>query len=125
MYKMLFVVTGLAAALAASANASPQAGNWDTLAVSNVQAGSGADQVAIRSYEQYDAIRVCSSAPIRLRDLRVSFYNGDRQDVAVSAMVPSGSCTSAIDLKGVQRSIKAVRMRFDPGQQAVLRVQAR
>ena len=105
--------------------ASPQAGSWDTLAVTTVQAGSSSDHLGIRSYEQYDWLRICSSAPIRLRDLRIGFYNGDRQDVSLSSAVAGGSCTSAIDLKGVQRSIERVRVRYDPTSQATVQVQAR
>ena len=125
MAKMLFVAAAVSAALAIPASASPQAGNWDTLAVRILQAGSSKDQVGIRSYEQYDLIRICSNASIRLRDVTVSFYNGDRQDVALGATVPGGGCTSAIDLNGVQRNIEKIRVRYDPAQQATLQVQAR
>lgn len=125
MSKMLFVAAAFPAALAASAIASPQAGNWDTLAVTTVREGSSSGQLGIRSYEQYDWLRICSSAPIRLRDLRIGFYNGDRQDVTLAAAVAGGSCTSAIDLKGVQRNIEKVRVRYDPTSQATVQVQAR
>jgi len=125
MYKMLFVAAGAMAALANPAVASPESVGWDTLAVSTVKVGSSADQVGIRSYEQYDLVRICSSAPMRIRDLRISFYNGDRQDIAVGASLPGGSCTSEIDLKGVQRNIKSVRLRYDPVSQATVQVQAR
>ena len=125
MSKMLFVAALFPAAFAVSATATPQAGNWDTLAVRTVQAGSSSGQLGIRSYEQYDWLRICSSAPIRLRDLRIGFYNGDRQDVALGAAVPGGSCTSAIDLKGVQRNIENVRVRYDPAGQATVQIQAR
>lgn len=125
MPKMLFVTAALPAAFALFAAASPQAGNWDTLAVTTVQAGSSSGQLGIRSYEQYDWLRICTSAPIRLRDLRIGFYNGDRQDVTLGTAVPGGSCTSAIDLKGVQRNIEKVRVRYDPSSQATVQIQAR
>lgn len=125
MFKMLFVAAAFPVAFATPATASPQAGNWDTLAVKTVQAGSSSGQIGIRSYEQYDWLRICSSAPIRLRDLRIGFYNGDRQDIALRAAVPGGSCTAAIDLKGVQRNIEKVRVRYDPTSQATVQVQAR
>lgn len=125
MPKMLFVAAALPAAFVISAAATPQAGSWDTLAVTTVQAGSSSGQLGIRSYEQYDWLRICSSAPIKLRDLRIGFYNGDRQDVALPAAVAGGSCTSAINLKGVQRNIEKVRVRYDPTSQATVQVQAR
>ena len=125
MSKMLFLAAALSAAISISATASPQIGDWDTLAVRTVQAGSSSGQLGIRSYEQYDWVRICSSAPIQLRDLRIGFYNGDRQEVALRATVPGGSCTPAIDLKGVQRNIENVRVRFEPTSQATVRVQAR
>lgn len=125
MSKMLFVAAAFPAAFAIAAMASPQAGDWDILAVTTVKAGSSSDQLGIRSYEQYNWLRICSSAPIRLRDLRIGFYNGDRQEVALGAAVPGGSCSSAIDLKGVQRNIEKVRVRYDPTGQATVQVQAR
>ena len=125
MSKMLFVAAALPVAFVISAAATPQAGSWDTLAVTTVQAGSSSGQLGIRSYEQYDWLRICSTAPIKLRDLRIGFYNGDRQDVALAAAVAGGSCTTAIDLKGVQRNIEKVRVRYDPTSQATVQVQAR
>jgi hypothetical protein len=121
---MLFVAATVSAALAVPAGASPHAGNWDTLGIATAAAGSNSGHVSVRSYEQYDVIRICSDASVRLTDLRVNFYNGDRQDIALGATVPGGGCTSAIDLKGNQRSIQRVRMRFEPTQ-AKLRVEAR
>ena len=125
MSKMLLVAAAFPVAFAASAIASPQAGNWDTLAVRTVQAGSNSGQLGIRSYEQYDWLRICASAPIQLRDLRIGFYNGDRQDVALSAAIAGGNCTPAIDLKGVQRSIEKVRVRYEPTSKATVQIQAR
>ena len=124
MSRMLFVAAAVSAALAVPVIASPQAGNWDTLGVATAVAGSNSGHVSVRSYEQYNLIRICSDASVRLTDLRVSFYGGDRQDIALGATVPGGGCTSAIDLKGYQRSIQRVRMRFEPAQ-ANLRVEAR
>jgi len=124
MCRMLLVAAAVSAAFSVPAIASSQAGNWDKLGVATAQAGSGSGHVSVRSYELYDLIRICSNASVRLTDLRVDFYDGSRQDIPVGTTVPGGGCTTPIDLTGAQRSIKGVRMHFEPSQ-ASLRVEAR
>ena len=71
------------------------------------------------------------NAPLRLRDFDIRFANGGRQDVNTRAVLPAGTCTRAVDLRGNRRDIDSVRLRYEPIYRAgprnrpVVRVQVR
>jgi len=84
----------------------------------------GRTQPLLEIRPRFPAEQLAREPDVGLTDLRVDFYDGSRQDIPVGTTVPGGGCTTPIDLTGAQRSIKGVRMHFEPSP-ASLRVEAR
>ncbi len=102
---------------------------WRTVGFTTVD-GRDSDTINLPGVTRQSAIRICAlNRPLRLRDFDVRFANGARQDVNARAILPAGTCTRSIDLRGNRRDITQVRLRYDPivrsNQRPVVRVQVR
>lgn len=130
MKQLLLLAVGTAAAVGLGGAAEAQHWRWDTIAVRTVAFGSDTDRVGVNSYGRYRVLRLCAvNAPFYLRDLKVHFHNGSEQDVLARIAIRAGTCSLPIDLRGDERSIKRIRLRYDPiprsAVRPVVRLQAR
>ena len=116
---MILAVTAAAATFVAIAPANAQQWRWDergwrTVGITTV-GGRDNDTVRLPGRSRQSAIRICAiNQPLRLRDFDIRFENGGHQDVNTRAMLPAGTCTRAVDLRGNRRDIESVRLRYDP-----------
>lgn len=127
MKTILFVAAAATAAFWIAPAEAALSGEWDKIAEADIAAGSTSNNLQVRTYNRYRMVRLCASAPVRMRDVRISFYGGDRQHLDLAATIPAGRCTAPIDLKGLERNISRLRLRHEPlaGGSALVRVEAR
>jgi len=52
--------------------------------------------------------------PINMRDIDVWFRNGRHQDIGTRKLMRAGTCTRNLDLKGVNRDVTSVRLKYAP-----------
>jgi hypothetical protein len=90
------------------------AAGWDRLGCKEVSFGVDHDAVQVGRREgAFTAIRLkVRKAPIEMFGLRVTYGNGQKQDLKVRAVIPDGSETRAIDLAGGQRGIQKVDLLY-------------
>ena len=121
-----------AATVVAAAPADAQRWNdrgWRTVGYTRVD-GRDSDTINLPGFTRQREIRLCAiNQPLNLRDFDVRFANGRSQDVNTRAVLRAGSCTRAVDLRGDNRDIASVRLRYQPirrsWQRPVVRVQVR
>jgi hypothetical protein len=123
----LCVATLLSAIAAAPAMAQA---DWVALGSRTVADHGERDTISGRGDGRFTKIRLCvERRAVRFFDLDVVFANGGRQDVPVRARIGAGQCTRVIDLKGRERNIRQVVMKYETarahGPQAVVTVYGR
>jgi hypothetical protein len=103
----------LATALLASGPASAQ-GRWELIGQRQVGFLVDRDVVSGRGQGRFSVIRLCvGNAPVHFRDVDVVFANGERQQLAVNALVRAGACSINLDLRGDARRIQRVEMVYN------------
>jgi len=122
MTKTMLISCAAAISLFAGGAALAQpGGGWRIIGFKSVGGGTDRDVVDVRGDQRHSQIMLCSlNRPIRMVDLDVRFANGGRQDVRVRERLNAGSCTRAIDLKGRQRDITQVRLRYERIQRGMM-----
>jgi hypothetical protein len=119
MRKLILTAAAAAATVVAVSPAVAQQwrwneGNWRTVAYRQVD-GRDTDTINLRGHIRERAIRVCAlRQPLNLRDFDIRYQNGGHQDVNTRAVLRPGTCTRAIDLRGRNRDIRSVRLRYAP-----------
>lgn len=105
---------------------------WDTIGSLRVDHRAERAKIRVRGNERHRAIRLCNSnsnKTIRLIDVDLIFANGGAQDVNNQNSILPGRCTTAYDLRGRTRNIRAVRLAYAKsgvrGRDPFLTVQAR
>ncbi len=107
-----------AATLFASGIASPAAAQWlprgwHVIGTKVVNGRRDTDTINLPGRQAFRQIRLCAfNAPLHMRDLRVYYGNGVRQDFSVRQYVAPGTCTRNIDLRGRVRDISQVRLKY-------------
>jgi len=100
----------LAGAVLAAGPASAQ-GRWELLGQRQVGFQVDRDVVSGRGQGRFSVIRLCvGTAPVHFRDVDVVFENGQRQQLAVNALVRPGTCSANLDLRGESRRIERVEL---------------
>ncbi len=105
-----------AAALLSTATALPASAEkgWVQLGSRQVADHADRDVISGRGDGRFTKIRLCVfRRAVHFRDLDVQFANGGRQDVPLRHRIPAGGCTRVIDLKGGERNIRKVVMKYD------------
>jgi hypothetical protein len=107
-----------------------QAQAWERLGSRVVADKTETDAVSGFGQGRFRQIRLCvKHRAVNLKDVDVVFANGGHQDVHVRRRIGAGECTRAIDLKGGNRRIHRIVMRYqtirDRGPQAVVTVMGR
>ncbi|MEO6198640.1 MAG: hypothetical protein ABIO68_01700 [Sphingomicrobium sp.] len=119
--QMLKIATLVAVGAAAAVTipvASAKSSGWPVIAAGSVDGRADSDDIYLPGRQNVRAIKLCvSKAPLNLREVRVYFRNGAKQDVAMRQRLAPGSCTLRIDLKGNgrDRDITRIRLRYDRG----------
>ncbi len=107
---------GLQAEGAAAAPAAPRGGEprWELLGRREVAFRAEQDTIPVTASEgRFRRLRLeVEGNAIEVIDLRVTFGNGDEQDVQVRERIAAGGSTRAIDLPGEARVIRSVRLRY-------------
>jgi hypothetical protein len=92
----------------------PRAGRWDTIGVRNVGFHIDRDTVSGQGEGRFVAIRLCIARnAVHFRDLKVTFGNGQVQDIPVQSRIRPGNCTPALDLMGGARRIREIAMLYN------------
>lgn len=116
MRRLFYVLSFLAAVMAASVTAQAQRGNWEVLG--EQRSRPGVESLVIeagRRDGRFDAIRIAvSGGNILLLGVDITFGNGDRQRIRVRTPMFAGSETDAIQLDGGARGrfIRSVEVRY-------------
>jgi hypothetical protein len=113
-FKLLTAGIGvLATAALASGPASAQ-GRWELIGQRQVGFLVDRDAVSGRGQGRFSVIRICvGTAPVHFRDVDVVFANGERQQLAINALVRAGTCTANLDLRGEARRVARVEMVYN------------
>ncbi len=92
----------------------PALGGWDRLGCKDVSFGVDRDTVKVgRKDGSFTAIRLkVRKAPIEMFALRVTFANGQAQDIKVRSVIKDGGQTRDIDLAGGMRGIDRVDLLY-------------
>lgn len=119
---------GVAAALGL-AGAAQAAGGWELIGYKTVAPHGDTDVIRVNPGREFRVIQICSfDAPTHMIDVDIRFRNGEHQDVDLRSRLRRGTCSRAIDLKGGDRHIAEIRMRYAPvhrGRSPLIRVMGR
>ncbi len=116
MRRLFFVLSFLAAVMAASMTAQAQRGDWVVLG--EQRSRPGVESLVIeagRREGRFDAIKIAvSGGNILLLGVDVTFGNGDRQRIRVRTPITAGRQTDAIQLEGGPRGrfIRSVEVKY-------------
>jgi len=87
---------------------------WHVIGYKVVNGRHDTDNIYTPGRQAFRQIRLCAfNAPLHMRDMRVYYGNGARQDVRVRQYIRPGTCTRNIDLRGRVRDISRVRLKYD------------
>jgi hypothetical protein len=112
--KKLILGAGIAALGATSAAAQWLPRGWHVVGYKTVNGRSDADNIYVPGRQAFRQIRLCAfNAPLRLRDFRIIYGNGARQDVRTRQYLRPGTCTRNVDLRGRVRDIARVHLAYD------------
>lgn len=109
------------AAIAAAGLGSPALAKsgWPVIATGTIDGRADSGDIYLPGRQNVRAIKLCvAKAPLKLREVRVYFRNGAKQDAAMRQRLLPGSCTVRIDLKGKarDRDITRIRLKYDRGE---------
>lgn len=86
---------------------------WRLLAFKTVGAGTDRDTIRVNANRVWRQVQLCSiNAPIHMQDFDVVYANGRSEDVRVRSRIGAGTCTRAIDLRGGNRRITRIQLRY-------------
>lgn len=103
-----------ATGLAGEASAQWLPRGWHVVGYKTVNGRHDTDNIYIPGRQAFTQIRLCAfNAPLHMRDLRVFYGNGARQDVGVRQFIAPDTCTRNIDLRGRYRDISRIRLKYD------------
>jgi len=112
-------LTAGVATLFASGIATPAAAQWlprgwHVVGYKTVNGRRDTDTINLPGRQAFRQVRLCAfNAPLHMRDLRVYYRNGGRQDFRVRQYIAPGTCTRNIDLRGQVRDISQVRLKYE------------
>jgi hypothetical protein len=111
---MLTAGLGLLATAALASGPAAAQGRWELLGQRQVGFAVDRDVVSGRGQGRFSVIRLCvGGAPVHFRDVDVVFANGQRQNVAVNALVRAGTCSANLDLRGEARRVERVELVYN------------
>ncbi|MGD9785566.1 MAG: hypothetical protein AB7E80_06610 [Hyphomicrobiaceae bacterium] len=95
----------------------PRERGFDVIGTEDVSRGDRTVEFDVgRRQGRFAAIRFrADGGDIRIRGVRITFANGERQDVDVGDRLREGEMTKVIDLEGDRRAIHDVRVEARPG----------
>lgn len=86
---------------------------WSLLAFKTVGAGTDRDTIRVNANRVWRRLQLCSiNAPIHMQDFDVVYANGRREALRVRSRIGAGTCTRAIDLRGGNRRITRINLRY-------------
>jgi hypothetical protein len=129
MRKIILACAATAMMAATALPASAKEG-WVQLGTRSVGDNPDRDVISGRGEGTFTKIRLCvQGRAVHFYDLDVDFGNGGRQDVSIRKRINPGECTRAIDLRGGERNIRQVVMKYetirDRGRQGVVELYGR
>ncbi len=112
--KALTAGLGLLATAGLAAGPASAQGRWELLGTRSVGFQIDRDVVSGRGQGRFSVLRLCvGNAPVHFRDVEVVFGNGERQNLAVNALVRPGACSANLDLRGEARRIDHVNLVYN------------
>jgi len=112
--RVFVVLSFLVAVLAAPDPAAAQRGQWERLASKKVNMLADRDVIELsRSDGRFNALRFeATQGTINIYRIRVTFGNGEKQDLDVNQKIREGERTKPIDLDGRDRVIDRIEMLY-------------
>lgn len=110
------IVAAVGAATLATIPAASAKSGWPVIATTTLSGRGDTGNIYLPGRQNFRAIKLCVfKAPLKLRDVRVYYRNGGKQDVNVRQRLSPGSCTARIDLRGYgrDRDITRIRLKYD------------
>jgi len=112
--KKLALGLGIAAFGATAASAQWLPRGWHVIGYKTVNGRHDTDHIYVPGRQAFRQIRLCAfNAPIHLRDVRIIYGNGARQNVGTREYIRPGTCTRNVDLRGRVRDIARIDLRYD------------
>lgn len=110
----LALAAGVAALGTTAASAQWLPRGWHVIGYKVVNGRTDTDIIRVPGRQAFRQVRLCAfNAPLHLRDFRIEFGNGARQDVRTRQYLRPGTCTRNVDLRGRYRDISRVRLKYD------------
>lgn len=108
------IPASIPAAVAIAIGFAGPAAAWDMIGQRNVSERIERDTIAVEGHRQYERIKICVYRhPVHFIDVDISFRNGGHQDAPVALRINPGDCTRVIDLKGDDRDIRSITLRYE------------
>ncbi|MFZ0854196.1 MAG: hypothetical protein WAO08_33970 [Hyphomicrobiaceae bacterium] len=87
---------------------------WERLGCQKVGFLADKDVIRVgRDEGRFKSIRLqVSGNKVYMNDLKVVYSNGEPDDISVRSEIRAGGQTSALDLRGERRAIKAIEMKY-------------
>jgi hypothetical protein len=103
----------VASALLAAATAAQAAPGWTVLGFKTVGRGSDHDVITVNPRPTYRKLQLCAfNAPIEMQDFDATYGNGTTENFVVRSVIRAGTCTRDIDLRGGDRHITRIDLRY-------------
>jgi hypothetical protein len=91
----------------------PPPAEWKELGCRNVGFLVDRDAITVTSSERFKALRLRASGfDIEMQELTVRFGDGTADNYRIQSVIPSGTRTSAIDLRGDRRRIRQIDLLY-------------
>jgi hypothetical protein len=110
----LALAAGVAALGTTAASAQWLPRGWHVIGYKVVNGRVDRDTIYVPGRQAFRQIRLCAfNAPLHLRNFRVEFRNGARQDIRTREYLRPGTCTRNVDLRGRYRDIARVHLNYE------------
>jgi hypothetical protein len=128
--KKLGLLCAAATLAVIAGSAVSQAAEWVELGSRAVKHEFDRDTISGRGEGTFTKIKLCvERRAVHFYDLDVQFANGGNQDIPVRSRINPGECTRVIDLRGGERHIRQIVMKYETirehGPQAIVTVYGR
>lgn len=112
--KLVLSLLVLGSALGATVIERAYADDWVMIGQRKVSDRVETDTISLQGHRTYEKLKICVYRnPVSFKDLDVYFENGGHQDVSVARRINAGECTRVIDLKGDERDLDRIVLRYE------------
>lgn len=90
------------------------ADDWVMIGKRKVSDQVETDTIHLNGTRKFKKVKLCVyNNPVRFKDVDIYFANGGHQDVSLKSRINPHDCTRVIDLKGGDRDLDRIVMRYE------------